>query len=111
MEGKFAFPVASTVCLEDEVVACCCSQEIKAFFCPWLGSPLSLHWYRKLSVSLLAAVGQSLMFVTKYFEIYCRGGQMLLLACDRMIHTVRSRKLLPWLDAMVRPDWSTCPDT
>ena len=27
------------------------------------------------------------------FEIYCRGGQMLLLACDRMIHTVLSRKL------------------
>ena len=32
------FPVASTVGLEDEVVACCCSQGIEAFFCPWLGS-------------------------------------------------------------------------
>ena len=55
VEGKFSFPAASTVGLEleDEVVACCCSRETKAFFCPWLGSPLSVHWRRKLSVSLL----------------------------------------------------------
>ena len=39
--------------LEDELVACCCSGETKAFFGPWLGSPLSVHWRRKLSVSLL----------------------------------------------------------
>ena len=56
VDSKFAFPVASTVGLEDEVVACCCSQEIEAFFCPRLVSPLSVHWRRKLSVSLLAAV-------------------------------------------------------
>ena len=56
MDGKFAFPAASTVGLEDEVVACCCSREIRAFFCPWSGSPLSVHWRRKLSVSLLAAI-------------------------------------------------------
>ena len=53
MDSKFAFPVASTVGVEDEVIACCCSQEIEAFFCPWLGSPLSVHWRCKLSVSLL----------------------------------------------------------
>ena len=75
MDGKFAFRAASTVGLEDEVFACSYSRDIKAFFCPRLASPLSVHWHRKLSVSLLDAVGQSLMFVTKYFETYCRGGQ------------------------------------
>ena len=44
LEGKFSFPAASTVGLEDEVVACCCSRETKALFGPWLGSPLSVYW-------------------------------------------------------------------
>ena len=52
MDGKFAFPAASTVGLKDEVVPCCSSRGIKAFFCPLLGNPFSVHWRRKLSVSL-----------------------------------------------------------
>ena len=37
MDGKFAFPAASNVGLEDEVIACCCSRDIKTLLSKAIG--------------------------------------------------------------------------